>query len=363
MAASARPLVFVPVAALVLAACVGGGLWWWQHRHLVGTDDAYVQADVALVTSRIAGTVTEVAVDDNWHVKQGDLLVVLDPATYRLRLDSAQAALVRAQRDIEEARARVRAADSGVVLAEAELDLAKRDDARVEKLAAEQVVSVDNLDRARTALRVAYARLDAAREEAEEARAALGIPLDAPAPESPLVQRAQAAHDEAALQLSYTQVRAPIAGFVAAKGVQIGQHIEAGQPLMRIVPLSGAYVEANFKETQLAHVRIGQPVTIVADIYPDYEYHGVVDSLAPGTGAAFALLPPENATGNWIKVVQRVPVKIRLSEPEPAERPLRVGLSVMATIDTSRGEGPLLTPLNQTAKAPGEEAASAGPSR
>jgi membrane fusion protein (multidrug efflux system) len=131
---------------------------------------------------------------------------------------------------------------------------------------------------------------------------------------------------------------------VATRTVQAGQRVAPGQALMRVVPLAGAYIEANFKETQLGKVRIGQPATVVADIYPDHVYHAVVDSLAPGTGAAFALLPPENATGNWIKVVQRLPVRVRLTETPPADRPLRVGLSVVVTIDVSRTEGALLVP-------------------
>ena len=264
-----------------------------------------------------------------------------------MQLDEADATLAKAVQDIEEARAQVFAADSEVKLAEAELDMAARDDARIEQLAKQKVVSTEEVDQVRTALRVARSRLEAARQEATRARAALGISTDAAASTSPIVRRAQAARDEAALKLSYTELRAPRAGIVATKAVHVGQHVDPGQPVMRIVPIERAYVEANFKETQLSDVRIGQPATVVADMYPDYEYRGVVDSLAPGTGAAFALLPPENATGNWIKVVQRIPVKIRLTEPPPADRPLRVGLSVVATIDTRQHVGPLLTPLGQ----------------
>jgi membrane fusion protein (multidrug efflux system) len=347
MAVRARHLLIAAVVSIVLAAAFFGATWWWRHRFLVDTDDAYVRATISLVTPRIAGTVIEIPVDDNWQVQREDLLVRLDPAQYRLQLDEAEAALAKAVQDIEAARAQVFTADSEVRLAEAELDMAERDDARTEQLAKEKVVSAEEVDRSRTALRVARSRLEAARQEATRARAALGIPVDAAAPASPVVRRARAARDEAALKLSYTELRAPRAGIVATKSVHVGQHVDPGQPVMRIVPIERAYVEANFKETQLSDVRIGQPATVVADMYPDYEYRGVVESLAPGTGAAFALLPPENATGNWIKVVQRVPVKIRLTEPPPADRPLRVGLSVVATIDTRRHVGSLLTPLGQ----------------
>ncbi len=337
------------LALLVLAALAGGaGLWWWTHRHLVSTDDAYVQADVALVTPRIAGTVVAIPVDDGWQVEPGAVLVRLDPATYRLRLEQAEAELTRAHHQLEAARVRVRAAASEVRLAEAQLELARHDARRNEALARKHVVSEEDLDRVHTALRVARARLEAAREEEAQARAALGIPPDAPDERSPLVRRARAARDQAALDLEHTEIRAPVAGVVADKGVHVGQHVAPGQPLMRIAPLERAYVEANFKETQLSDVRIGQPATVVADIYPGREYRGVVASLSAGTGAAFALLPPENATGNWIKVVQRVPVKILLTEPSPPDPPLRVGLSVEATIDTSDTSGPLLRPLGQT---------------
>jgi len=238
-----------------------------------------------------------------------------------------------------------------VQLTQAELELASLDNRRTEQLFEKKVVSVEDLDHSRTALRVARSRVEAAREDAERARATLGIPIDAAVTDSPLVQQAAAQRDQAKLMLSYTELHAPFSGMVATRSVQLGQRVDPGQPVMRIVPLARVYVEANFKETQLTDVQIGQPATIVADIYPDYVYHGVVDGLAAGTGAAFALLPPENATGNWIKVVQRVPVKIRLDEPPPADHPLRVGLSVLATIDVSRPGESLLTPLSQ--KTPG----------
>jgi membrane fusion protein, multidrug efflux system len=349
MAPRSRRLLGLTFVALVLivAGSFFGIRWWQFYESHVSTDDAYVDADVALITPRVSGTVIELPVRDNWRVERGELLARLDPTDYQVKLHAAEAALAQSEQGLNEMRAQVRSADSDVTLAEAELDLAQRDNTRVEALFAKKVVSADDLDRSRTALRVARARLAAAREQAQRARAALGIALDAPASEAPLVRRAQANRDEAALALSYTELRAPISGLVATRSVQLGQRVDSGQPLMRVVPLSRVYVEANFKETQLSDVRIGQPATIVADIYPDYEYRGVVDSLAPGTGAAFALLPPENATGNWIKVVQRVPVKIRLAGPPPADHPLRVGLSVVATVDIRHTQGPLLVPLSE----------------
>jgi membrane fusion protein (multidrug efflux system) len=344
-----RLLLGISVLLLAAVAAAVGWRWWQYDRMHVSTDDAYVDADVALITPRVAGTVVELPVQDNWRVQRGDLLARLDPADYTLRLRETEAAVAVAEQTVNEARAHVFAADDQVALADAELQLATRDNARVEALREKRVVSEDDLDRSRTQLRVANARLGAARQDAVRARALLGIPVDAPPADAPTVRRAVAARDEAALMLSYTELRAPIDGIVATRNVQLGQRLEPGQPLMRIVPLQRVYVEANFKETQLTDVRVGQPVSIVADMYPDYVYHGVVDGLPPGTGPAFALLPPENATGNWIKVVQRLPLKIRLNAPPPADHPLRVGLSVVATIDVRERSGSLLVPLSQAA--------------
>jgi membrane fusion protein (multidrug efflux system) len=340
-----RRVLILGVGLVVLGVGTYFGLSWWRyHLTHVSTDDAYVDADVALVTPRVAGTVIELPVEENRMVQQGDLLARLDPEDYRLQLQHAEAVLAAAEQKVEADRAQVRAADSDVALAEAELDQAQRDNARIEQLTKRRVVSTEETDRARTALQVARARVEASRQAAQRARAVLGIAIDAPAVTSPTVRQAAAARDQAALMLTYTELLAPIGGVVATRTVQAGQRVAPGQALMRVVPLAGVYIEANFKETQLEKVRAGQPATVVADIYPDYVYHAVVDSLAPGTGAAFALLPPENATGNWIKVVQRLPVRVRLAEPAPADHPLRVGLSVVVTIDVSPTDGVLLAP-------------------
>jgi membrane fusion protein (multidrug efflux system) len=177
-----------------------------------------------------------------------------------------------------------------------------------------------------------------------------GVAPDAPASAAAAVREAQAARDEAALLLSYTKLRAPVDGVVAKRSIELGQRVQPGQAVMAIVPIADAYVEANFKETQISDVRVGQSATLAVDLYPGYAYRGHVDGIAPGTGAAFALLPAENATGNWVKVVQRVPVRIRLDTPPPADHPLRVGTSVVATIDTHDRSGALLIPLTQAAR-------------
>ena len=355
-----RGIALLVVAVLVLGAASVGVKWWVFSRTHVETDDAYLRADVAQVTPRVAGTIDKILVDANWQVERGQVLLELDPAEQRLRLDKAEATLARALEEVLQMRAAEHAAESGLVLAQADLEQAKIDHGRAAQLAERGVVPADRLDRARTALRVGQARVVTATQEAERARAALSIALDAPDSDAPAVREAKAARDEAALLLSYTTIRAPIAGIVSRRGVEVGGRVQPGEPLMAIVPIADVYVEANFKETQLGDVRVGQPVTVVADLYPDTVFHGRVEGLSPATGAAFALLPPENATGNWVKVVQRVPVRIQLDEAERAERPLRVGLSAVATIDTADKNGSLLTPLSQaTQTSPGNREAAA----
>jgi membrane fusion protein, multidrug efflux system len=333
-----RLLLIALVTAGLVVVGVVGVRWWRFYQTHVSTDDAYVRADVAQVTARIPGTIVELAVEENTHVRQGDLIVRLDREEYELKVREADATVSRAIRTVEEMKASVLTAESHLAVAEAEFAQLRLDHARAEQLAGRDVVPRERLDLARTALRVGESRVQAAHREVERARAALGVPLDAPSTETAIVRQAVAARDVAALLLSYTEIRAPITGVVARRTIEIGQRIQPGQPLMMVVPLGRVYVEANFKETQLSYVRVGQPAEIVADVYPDVVYRGHVESVAPGSGAAFALLPPENATGNWVKVVQRVPVRIALDEPPPADRPLRVSLSVVATIELSGGK-------------------------
>jgi membrane fusion protein (multidrug efflux system) len=347
-----RPFLILLAGIVFVTVAVTGVRWWRFYQTHVSTDDAYVRADVALVTARVPGTIVELAVQENTLVRPGDLIIQLDRDEYALKLREADAAVSRSIRTVEEMKAGVLTAESRVAVADAELAQLRLDHSRAEQLVGRDVVPKERFDRARTALRAGESRLEAARRELEQARAALGTALEAPVTETAIVRQAVAARDSAALQLSYTEVRAPLAGVIARRTVEIGQRIQAGQPLMMIVPLARVYVEANFKETQLSSVRVGQPAEIVADLYPGMVYRGHVQSLAPGSGAAFALLPPENASGNWVKVVQRVPVRIALDEPPPTERPLRVSLSVVATIDVSGR--PDAKPAVAEAKAPDE---------
>lgn len=366
------------VGLLLLVLPVGGYFgkraWDYYATH-VSTDNAYVDVTMAQITSRIPGAVSEVLVKDNWWVKPGQILVRLDTADAEVRLADARAALQKAKDTVEqlfvavdvaeervkEANAEMAAAQAQLTTAQAEFHQAELDFKRAQQLLAEQVIAVRQFDQAKTQYDVMLSRVHTQQrvlaqlkqtavtrtKEREQARAVLGAISKNERAAHPLIQQAEAAVREAELNLSYCTIVAPIEGMTSKKAIEVGQRIQPGQPLMAVVPLQNVYIDANYKETQLTNVRVGQPVEIRADIYPGHVYHGKVDSLSAGTGAAFSLLPPENATGNWVKVVQRVPVKVVLNEPPPAERPLRIGLSVEATIDTTNRDGALLTSLLQ----------------
>jgi membrane fusion protein (multidrug efflux system) len=341
-----RHLFGASALALLALLLVAGGARYlrWTLAH-VATDDAYVDGHVVTVTPRVAGTVAAVAVDDNQVVEAGSVLVELDPTDFRVRLDEATAALERARQQVDEEIAAVAAARADQALAAAQLEQALLELDRVSRLHRQNVVSVDDYDRARIAVDVARARHDAAARALERAQAMLGPEGPGGPHDRATVRAAESARRRAALDLAYATVTAPVRGVVTRRAVEAGQRVEAGQPLLALVPFD-LYVVANFKETQLTRVRVGQPAEVRVDLYPGTVFRGRVDSIASGTGAVFSLLPPENASGNWVKVVQRVPVKIVLDDP-PAERPLRVGLSVEVAVDVSDTSGPLVGALGQ----------------
>jgi membrane fusion protein (multidrug efflux system) len=314
--------------------------------HFISTDNAYTAAETAQVTPSVGGIVSEVRVTDTSYVRKGQVLVVLDDVDARLALAQAEAELGRAQRRVRgyvandeslEAQIAARAADEKRAvsdLARAKIDLDRR-----EALADSGSVSGDELTKARNSFDAAKAALAQARSNhaaaigAREANHA----LIAGTTEStnPEVTLARARRDQAQVNLERTIIRAPVDGVVAKRSVQVGQQIQPGTPVLAIVPMAEVHVDANFKEGQLERVRIGQPVEVTSDLYGNsVTYHGVVVGLSGGTGSTFAAIPAQNATGNWIKVVQRVPVRIRLDAAELAARPLQVGLSMEATIDT-----------------------------
>jgi membrane fusion protein (multidrug efflux system) len=336
-------LLGVVIVVLIIAIVPAWHYYEFFASH-VSTDDAYVDGTVALVSSRIPGTVTRLFVEDNWKVDGGQMLMTLDPRDYAVRVDEAQAQLERAQQSVDQLFAQLDVATAGLNLAGSQSRQARIDYDRALRLSGDGVVSREYFDQATTALRVALADQALAGHQVEQARAALGSDaIDHARYQRPIVDQARAALQMAKLDLSYTELRAPLSGIITRKSVHVGNRIQPGEPLLAIVPVNRLYITANFKETQLTNVRVGQPVQIEADIYPGYTYEAHVDSISVGTGAAFALLPPENATGNWVKVVQRVPVKIVLNQPAPADKPLRVGLSANVSIDISDVNGALLS--------------------
>jgi membrane fusion protein, multidrug efflux system len=342
-----RVLLVVAIIVAVAAAIPGFHYYRYIESH-VSTDDAYVDGTVALVSSRVAGTVTNVYVEDNWTVKEGALLLTLDPRDFDVRVEQAQAQLERARQSVDELYALVEAARSGVSLTVSQLKQAQIDFNRAKSLKEQGVVSTEQYDQANTGLRIAIADEALAEHQLTQAEAALGSPNDDHSRYArPVVKQAEAALEAAKLDLDYTKLTAPFAGIVTHKTAHVGNRIQVGEPLLAIVPLGKLYITANYKETQLTDVRVGQKAEIVADIYPNYTYNGHVDSISMGTGAAFSLLPPENATGNWVKVVQRVPVKIVIEGPEPQDKPLRLGLSVEVAIDLGDRSGPLLSSIVQ----------------
>jgi membrane fusion protein (multidrug efflux system) len=357
-----RKVWLTRLAIAVAVIAVLYALWYFLvGRNAVGTDNAYVNAEVAQVTPLISAQAVEVRVKDTQAVKRGDVLVVLDASNARIAIAQAEADLAEARRKFRQtvatnsslaAQVQARGADiaaarAQVSAAQAQYDKARIDLQRRQALAGNGAVSGEELTSARQANDAARAQLAAAqaaiaqaestRRSAEGQYAANDALVRGSSEDTdPAVQAARAKLDAARLDLDRTVIRAPIAGTVTKRQVQLGQRVAQGAAIMTIVPLTAVYIDANFKERQLEHVRVGMPATAKADIYGgSVTYHGKVAGLAGGTGSSMALIPAQNATGNWIKVVQRLPVRIELDPKEVAAHPLRIGLSMEVEIDIS----------------------------
>jgi len=333
-----------------LFAGLGGayGLYWWMEgRFLVGTEDAYVAGNRIQITAQVAGTIIAVHAEDTDRVQAGDTLVVLDDTDARVALDQAKAALAERVREVRELFVQSRVQDARVKVREAELKRAEDDLVSRNHLARTGATSQETRRHAENDVAQARENLAAAREDL----AAAQVLIDkTSASEHPRVRLAAAQLRSAYLDWRRTRVPAPASGQVAQRSAQVGQRTEPGAPLMSIVPLEDLWVDANFKEAQLSDARIGQPAEMTADLYgDDVHYHGRVVGLSAGTGSAFALLPAQNATGNWIKVVQRVPVRIALDPQELAAHPLRIGLSMRVTLDVHDREGSQLPDVRRNA--------------
>jgi len=341
-------------AAIVVAGAAYGAYWALVLNHFESTDNAYVQGNVVQLTPQVSGTVVSIAADDTDHVKAGQLLVKLDPADAQVALDQAEAQLAQTVREVRTfyannstLKAQIALREADVARAQSDVARAQDDVARRTPLVATGAVGKEEFNHSTSQLSAAKSSLVAAQSAVVAAREQLtsnqtltdGIAVD----QHPNVLRASARVREAYLALHRADLLAPVDGFVAKRSVQLGQRVQAGAPLLSVIALDQLWVDANFKESQLKNLRIGQPVELLADVYgKKVEYHGTVEGLGAGTGSAFSLLPAQNATGNWIKVVQRVPVRITLDPKELAEHPLRVGLSMDAKVDVSKTDGRML---------------------
>ena len=339
--ASKRKQRLLILGIVVLVLGVAYAAYQFLHaRFYESTDDAYVAADVMQITSEVAGTVSSVLVDDTQHVERGQVLVELDRADAQIALESAQAELARTVRQVRSLYSQSDGLRAQLRERRLLLDAAQADVKRREQAGDGGAVSAEELQHSRDQV----AQLQAGLIATQESLASVQAQTDDTTLEThPQVLAAAAKMHEAALNLSRTSIVAPADGTVARRTVQIGTRIAPGAPLMAVVELSGAWVDANFKEVQLSSMRVGQPVELHADLYgDDVTYHGHIAGLGAGSGSAFAVLPAQNASGNWIKIVQRVPVRIALDPKELVDHPLRVGLSMKVTIDLHDTSGPLV---------------------
>ena len=333
-----RTILLLGVVSLFLLGGFGYGAWWLLHgRYHETTDDAYVGGNLVQITPQVAGTVVAIYADDTDYVKSGQTLVALDKADSKVMVSQAEAQLAKTVREVRNLRATSTGGEANVTMRRAELRKAEQDLARRRAVEASGAVSGEELQHALDAVNAARAALEAAEQQLAASRAMVDR---TDAHDHPDVRAAAARVREAYLAFSRTELPAPTTGYVARRSVQVGQRVAPGNVLMTVAPLEYVWVDANFKENQLEHLRPGQPVTLVADAYgSSVEFHGRVTGFSAGTGGAFALLPPQNASGNWIKVVQRVAVRIALERAELEAHPLQIGLSMKVDVDTHERSG------------------------
>lgn len=332
-------LIFLAVVFVIIGVAYLT-YWFLVLRHFQETDDAYIAGNQAQVMAQVSGSVNKVWFDDTDFVKKGDVLVTLDRTDAEQAFEKAQTALATSVRQTHQLIINSKQYQATIALQKTALEQAQADLRRREPLGASNLIGKEDLQHARDAVATAKAQLDVAMQQYNANQAMI---LDTSLENQPAVKQNAAALRDAWLALQRTNVISPIDGYVSRRSVQVGSQIGTTTPLLAIVPANNLWVDANFKETQLAGVRIGQPATVVSDIYgDDVVYQGKVVGLDMGTGSVFSLLPAQNATGNWIKVVQRLPVRIELDPQEVAKHPLRIGLSTLVKIDTSNSEGAVL---------------------
>ncbi len=318
---------FLIVGTVVAVGLIAGYFYSGYLRTHVSTDDAFVDGNIHTVAAKIYGTVKSISVNDNQPVKKGDLLLEIDPADYNVRLREASSAVGAEKAKLAEAETKIAAAKANLDLQQANLKLAEVEKTRSENLFKEEAIPRDRYDRAMTGYEVAVAQVKAAEEQLRTAESQKLTQVST-------IRQKEASAALANLNYEYTRIYAPADGYVTKKSVQTGNQIQPGQPLMAVVALDDIWVTANFKETQMGNIRPGQTVKIRVDSFPGKTFTGTVDSIMAGTGVTFSLFPPENATGNYVKVVQRIPVKIVLNQGEDKDHLLRIGMSAEPTVIT-----------------------------
>ncbi|MGL5344080.1 MAG: EmrA/EmrK family multidrug efflux transporter periplasmic adaptor subunit [Plesiomonas sp.] len=328
-----RKRAMLAVSALfILAAAAYFAYWYLELRHYQQTDDAYVAGNIIPINTQITGSVTAIFADDNDKVLAGQPLVTLDSTDATLALEQTKTQLAETVRNTHKLMLDVRQLQANVEARAVILSQAMSDLKRFSTLGRSDAISQQDLQHAQNAVRQAQAELTAAQQQLNATQA---LVLNTPLAAQPAVKHAVEGVKQAWINLQRTTIVSPSEGYVAKRSVQVGSYIAPGNPLMAVIPLQNVWVNANFKETQLQNMRIGQPVTLISDFYGENTvYHGTVQGLSAGTGSAFSLLPPQNATGNWIKVVQRLPVRIQLDAAELTAHPLRVGLSMTVNVNT-----------------------------
>jgi membrane fusion protein, multidrug efflux system len=327
-------LVFIVLGALWAA------YWVLVLSKRERTDDSYVNGNKVVISAQVSGTVIAVQADDTQLVKAGQVLVRLDPIDAQTSLSRMASALAQTVRQVRQERSTADQYDSVIDTRKLELARAQADLAKREPLLADHAIAPEEVRHARESVELARAGLTQAVRQSTSSHALVdGTHVE----DNPAVLQAKSAYRDAWIAAQRNAVVAPVTGYVAERSVQLGQHIQAGQALMTVIPLNSLWVDANFKEVQLRHLRIGQPAEVRSDLYGgSFIFHGHVKGMAAGTGAAFSLLPAQNASGNWIKVVQRVPVRIQIDDADLVKSPLRVGLSATVTVDTTSRDGPVL---------------------
>jgi membrane fusion protein, multidrug efflux system len=335
-----RNILLLIAAVFIVLGALWAAYWVLVLSKREQTDDAYVNGNKVVISAQVSGTVIAVLADDTQLVKAGQVLVRLDPIDAETNLSRTASVLAQTVRQVRQQKSTADQYDSVIETRKLELARAEADLAKREPLLAAHAIAPEDVRHARESVELARAALTQAVRQSVSSHALVdGTQVE----DNPQVLQARAAYRDAWIAAQRNAVVAPVTGYVAERSVQLGQHIQAGQALMTVIPLNSLWVDANFKEVQLRHLRIGQPAEVRSDLYGGaYIFHGHVKGMSAGTGAAFALLPAQNASGNWIKVVQRVPVRIQIDDADLVKSPLRVGLSATVTVDTTSRSGPVL---------------------